>query len=169
MRKLFLVSVMLLASIPAAHATISAASGKSTDKEFLNVSSPFEQQREKILIDLSDSETYAEISEKDRAEVRNALTRISDALRQAGGSVDQLSADSKTKVFNDQELINTILTSAREDSRMVCTREKKVGSHRTTSICKTVAERRRDMEESQGALRRNMRVVCVPNVSCPGY
>jgi len=159
MRKLFMVSVMLLASIPAAHATISAASSKSAEKEFLNVSSPFEQQREKILTDLADGETYAEISQKDRAEVRDALTRISDSLQKAGG-VDAMSDADKAKVFNDQELVNAILTRAGDDSRLVCTREKKVGSHRTTTQCMTVAERTRQREQSQQAVRDNARTIC---------
>ena len=82
--------------------------------------------------------------------------------------MSELPERTRLEVFNEQELVNTLLTEAREDSRQVCTREKKVGSHRTTTMCKTVAERRRDMEQSQGALRTNMRVVCVPGVSCPG-
>ncbi|UOV06523.1 hypothetical protein MUU77_15040 [Pseudoxanthomonas sp. F37] len=168
MRKLFVVSLMLLA-IPVAQASMNAASGGASDApQQLNVTVPFERQKEKIIADLGNGETYAEIKPEEQVEVRNALTRISDALQKAGG-VDQLSAEDKAKVFNDQELVNTILTRAHEDSRLVCTREKKVGSHRITNTCKTVAERRRDREESQGALRRNMRVVCVPNVSCPGY
>ena len=158
MRKLFLVSIMLLA-IPAAHASISAASGKSSDKELLNVTTPFEQQREKILADLGDGETYSEISQNDRAEVRDALTRIGDSIQKAGG-VDALSVDDKAKVFNDQELVNTILTKAGEDSRLVCTREKKVGSHRTTTQCMTLAERTRQREQSQQAVRDNTRTIC---------
>ena len=38
---------------------------------------------------------------------------------------------------------------AREDSRLVCTREKQIGSLRSVSKCATVAERRRAREASQ--------------------
>lgn len=155
MRKLFLVSAMLLA-IPAAQASMSAASGGSDAPSRLNVSVPFEQQKDKILAELGDGKTYAEITQQDRVEVRNALTRISDSLQKAGG-VDQLSEGDKAKVFNDQELVNTILTRAGEDSRQVCTREKKVGSHRPTTQCYTVAERRRMREDTQNDINKNFR------------
>ena len=38
---------------------------------------------------------------------------------------------------------------------MVCTREKKVGSHRATNNCMTVGQRRRAREQSQDALLNN--------------
>ena len=156
MRKLLLVSVMLLA-VPAAEASMSAASGADTAaRGQLNVSVPFEKQKEKILADLAEGKVYAEISQTDRIEVRNALNRIGDSLQRAGG-VDQLSSDDKVKVINDQELVNTILTRAGEDSRLVCTREKKVGSHRVTTQCQTVAQRRRMREESQQEVGKNFR------------
>ena len=136
---------------------MSAASGADTAATGqLNVSVPFEKQKEKILADLAEGKVYAEISQTDRIEVRNALNRIGDSLQRAGG-VDQLSSDDKVKVINDQELVNTILTRAGEDSRLVCTREKKVGSHRVTTQCQTVAQRRRMREESQQELGKNFR------------
>ncbi|MFT3667325.1 MAG: hypothetical protein QM795_01735 [Pseudoxanthomonas sp.] len=155
MRKLFLVSAMLLA-IPMAQASMSAASGGADTTGLLNVSTPFEQQKDKILAELGDGKTYVEITQQERLEVRDALVRISDSLQKAGG-VDQLSADDKARVFNDQELINSILTRAGEDSRLVCTREKKVGSHRATTQCQTVAQRRRMREESQNEMSKNFR------------
>ncbi|KAF1726126.1 hypothetical protein [Pseudoxanthomonas japonensis] len=156
MRKLVLVSIMLLV-IPVAHGAMSAAAGSSADKpQRLNVSVPFEQQREQILTQMGDGETYSEISQQDRQDVRDALNRIGDSLLRTGG-VDQLSASDKVKVFNDQELVNTILTRAHEDSRQVCTREKKVGSHRATTQCYTVAERRRMREDSQNEMSKTFR------------
>ena len=127
---------------------------------------PYAEQRLRIMNDLQGGEVYSEISAENRMRVVDALGRI-DALLGKGGHASLPDKD-KIEVFNDQELVNTVLSKAREDSRLVCTREKKVGSHRTTNSCKTVAERRRDMEESQNSLRRNMRVACVPGVSCPG-
>lgn len=155
MRKLLLVSVMLFI-VPAAEASMSAASGGSDASGQLNIAVPFEKQKEKILADLGEGKTYAEISQSDRIEVRNALNRIGDSLQRAGG-VDQLSPEDKVKVINDQELVNTILTRAGEDSRLVCSREKKVGSHRATTQCHTVAQRRRMREESQQELSKNFR------------
>ena len=112
---------------------------------------------------LADGETYREIPSQDRQTVKESLDRISGLLGDAQNA-DQLPEATRVEVFNEQERVNTLLTKAREDSRLVCTREKKVGSHRTTNSCKTVAERRRDMEESQNALRRNMRARLRPSL-----
>ncbi len=157
MSKLSLVLLAAL-SVVGVNATASTTSGKAAEKKFVDVSSAFEQQKKAIEIDLADGETYSEISSKDRDLVKTALQRISNALASAGG-VDALLDGKKAEVFNDQELVNNILTNAGEDSRLVCTREKKVGSHRTTTRCETVAQRRRAAEESQKAMRENQRVM----------
>jgi len=166
MHKLVLLTALVLLPF-AATAKISSQGSAFSPEKGLDLSNSFEAQRDAIMGALGDGKTYSEISPDDRQKVTSSLNRISGLLGGAE-SVNQLSEQTKVEVFNEQEVINTLLTEAREDSRVVCTREKKVGSHRTTNTCKTVAERRRDMEESQGALRRNMRVACVPGVSCPG-
>lgn len=112
----------------------------------------FDEQREAILDALRD-DRYREIGEDARRQVLEALDRIGQRLEKVD-SVDELDKDSKVALFNDQELINALLTQAAEDSRLICRREQKVGSHRRTTHCLTVAERRRQMENSQEDLRR---------------
>lgn len=131
----------------------------ATKKASVDVSGSFADQKKAIEADLADGETYAEINPPDRAAVQEALQRIGTQLNLAGGS-DKLSDAEKASVFNDQELINNILTRAGEDSRLICTREKKVGSHRTTTRCMTVGERRRAADDSEKALRENQRFMC---------
>lgn len=118
----------------------------------------FQAQRQKIEKDLADGETYAEITPDDKAAVQAALARMADRLDRAG-SVDALPADDKVAVFNDQEKVNTILTQAGEDSRMVCERVQKTGSHRRENRCETVAERRRRRDNDQGTLQRHQRAL----------
>ncbi|RYG13861.1 MAG: hypothetical protein EON92_04165 [Burkholderiales bacterium] len=112
----------------------------------------FTEQRTRILGQLADGETYSEISSADRARVKEALHRIDSRLESAGG-VDRLTAQQKSDVFNDQEVVNTLLTQASDDSRLVCRREKKVGSHRTITECMTVAQRQRAYENAQKTMR----------------
>jgi len=145
---------LLLLFASTAHATIDSSSKKTSGKQPVDVSQSFEEQRRTIEAELANGETYSEIPRKDRETVNEALQRISSALADRGG-VAGLSDTEKAAVFNDQELINNILTRAHADSRLVCVREKKVGSHRTTTQCATVADRRRASEESQKALRDN--------------
>ena len=101
--------------------------------------------------------SLAEIKAEDGREVRASLDRIAGLL-DGRPTVASLSEAEKVKVFNEQEVVNTILTRARADSRVVCTRERRVGSHRTTSVCYTVAERRRMHDQTQNALIDNRRV-----------
>jgi hypothetical protein len=153
MYKLLMLSVLALAPL-AANANVPSDGSTFSPEKGLDLSGSFEAQRNAIVSALGDGKTYSEISPNDRQRVTASLDRISSLLGGAGG-VGQLPEATKVEVFNEQELVNTVLTQAREDSRLVCTREKKVGSHRTTNNCMTVAERRRAREQSQDALLNN--------------
>ena len=150
MYKRFIVALAL--AVPA------SAFGFASKNAALDVRGAFAEQKTRIHADLADGETYSEISQQDIASVKGALERISIKLEQPGG-LDGLNDANKAALFNDQELVNNILTKAGQDSRVVCVREKKLGSHRTTSSCMTVGERTRRAEDSQKALRDNQRVM----------
>ena len=145
----------LCAGLLAALATTAAASD-GVDAQ-LDLRTSFAAQRSAILAALQDGKTYSEIKAEDGRQVRASLDRIAGLL-DGRPSVESLSEAEKVKVFNEQEVVNTILTRARADSRVVCTRERRVGSHRTSSVCYTVAERRRMHDQTQNALIDNRRV-----------
>jgi hypothetical protein len=133
--------------------TVSTAAWATQDAPRLALADGgFSQQRAQIETDLADGKTYAEISSGDRSTVRESLQRISHNL-EGVASLDELSEDAKARVFNDQEVINNILTQAAADSRLICTREAKTGSNRKVTTCQTVAERNRRRELDQGNLR----------------
>lgn len=127
--------------------------GANEGKFSVSDSAGFEAQVKALQRDLADGKTYSELGQKQRGDVSAALDRIRSALEAHGGAVDSMPQETKLQVFNDQELVNTVLTKGREDSRLFCTRQTPVGSHRPVTYCKTVAERRRDSEMSQDALR----------------
>ena len=104
-------------------------------------------QRAVVLKEMEAGARFAEISDDDKADVFAALDRMEKLL--AGRSVDQLGEAEKVALINDQELVNALLTKASIDSRIQCRREKRVGSHRTTSTCRSVAEWRRASEQSR--------------------
>ncbi len=161
MYRIILVSLLAVAA-STAHATINSSSKKDAGKQAVDVALSFEDQKRAIETDLADGETYSEIGAKDREAVTGALQRISNALASAGG-VAGLTETDKAAVINDQELVNTILTRSGEDSRLVCVREKKVGSNRTTTQCSTVGQRRRVAEETRQALQDGQRVLLRPS------
>ncbi len=154
MQKVLLLSLLL--SIPmVAHAKIESEARNGAGSQALNVESPFHEQRQSILADLAAGEKYSEISQMEQRDVRNALDRIARQI-DAVGSVAALSEDQRLKVYNDQELVNAILTRAGEDSRVVCKREKSVGTRLASTQCLTVAQRRKLRDEAHDHMRKSL-------------
>ncbi|WP_255423680.1 hypothetical protein [Xanthomonas sp. GW] len=120
----------------------------------MNVKKSFAQQLSTIRQQLDDGKTYSELSAENRSKVEAALSRMATVLN-SHPDVDTLREEDKVVLFNDQETVNTLLSKASSDSRMICRREAVLGSLRTTTQCKTVAERRRDNEDAQELMRRN--------------
>lgn len=102
--------------------------------------------------DAISSERYSELTDEDRAAVRDALGRIRSNVGDAS-SVDSLTPNERTAVFNDQEIINTVMGRAHADSRLVCERVRTTGSNRREQVCITVAQRRELRENSRDVLR----------------
>lgn len=94
---------------------------------------------------------YSELTRTQREEVIAALDRMQATLSGVD-SVQHLAPADKTQLFNDQELVNTVLTKAAADSRTVCRQQVRTGSHRHNQVCRTVAEIRREREEAQRQL-----------------
>lgn len=134
-------------------ALLAAAPAAFADQQQLALTEgDFAAQRAAIEKNLADGKTYAEISAADRNKVKESLARISGHL-DGTESVDSLAEPIKVALFNDQEVVNTILTQAAADSRLVCERSRSTGSHRSSTKCHTVGERRRRMERDQRDLQ----------------
>ena len=88
------------------------------------------------LIEQLDGDRYREITPENKATVIAALDRIDARLAKPGTVSDQDRVD----IFNDQELVNSILTHARAESRLFCERDMPTGSHRTRIVCLTMAK-----------------------------
>jgi hypothetical protein len=147
MRQLFLSSLLLLLCISAP-----AGAKDAPDHQAIAFSpTQFSAQREAIIKGLRSS-TYRELSDADRENVLDALSRMQDKL-DGVERLEQLDKRDQIAVFNDQELVNTLLTQAAADSQLICKREKFVGSHRVTNVCLTVAERRRLAAVAQEQMR----------------
>ena len=100
----------------------------------------FEAAHAKLIKDLGpDGDRYSEISAADRQAVLDAMNRIGAKLEKATPE-HPLTAEDQVQVFNDQELVNTIITHARADSRLFCERDQPTGSHRVHITCLTIAK-----------------------------
>jgi TolA-binding protein len=103
------------------------------------------------------SEDYSEIGLEDKSRVQQALNRIKVKMN-GREKVDELAAQERTDIFNEQEIVNTIMSRAQADSRMVCRRERLTGSNMPQSVCMTVAQRRKAQEDSRQALTDQQRL-----------
>jgi len=85
---------------------------------------------------------------------RDRLLKTQDkalALLDGKSSSKELSVPDQLLLFNSLEEISAIVNKA-EEERMVCERVRRVGSHRTENICKTVAQRRAEQQQSRHSL-----------------
>jgi hypothetical protein len=144
-----------LAAAAAALVLAASAAASSGHQDVAFDPATFSTQKD-TLIDALHSKTYYEISDENKTKVIQALNRMQDKL---GGitAISELSETDKLAVFNDQELINTLLTQAAEDSRLICKREKKLGSNMPTNVCMTVAQRREAQRQAQEQVRNSVR------------
>ncbi|WP_313179493.1 hypothetical protein [Stenotrophomonas sp.] len=143
---------------------LSAAAQAASEKPVVQMDrqAPVAEQVRQVEKALDNGE-YAEISADDRAQVRQSLERIT--LRVGDRQTAQeLPPAVQNEVFNDQERINTILTRAHADSRLVCQHTRTTGSNMPKSRCLTVAERRRIEEKGKALLndQRSYRTLSPP-------
>lgn len=111
---------------------------------------PLAEQLQQVGV-LLNSEDYSEITSEGRAEVRQAIARITTIMGERV-SIDELNPAQRIEVLNQQEVINTAMNRAAADSRVSCERHRPIGSNRPVRVCMTVAERRRAREKSDTLL-----------------
>jgi hypothetical protein len=81
---------------------------------------------------------YEYVKAKERATIEQSLAEM-DALFTASGGVEKMKQDDKVKLFNDQEVVNSILTR-RDKDRVICEDKPKLGSHVRTTGCHTYGQ-----------------------------
>lgn len=153
MKRSLLLMPCLLLSI-AAFSPVALADDQTPMREIR--ATAFDEQRASIIEGFADGERYAEIKSDDKTKVLAALDRMSQTLA-PGKSIESLSPEAKVAIYNDQEVINTILTDAQEASREVCKRNRTVNSRLKSSECHTVAEWERRRERARELAEKNKR------------
>lgn len=90
---------------------------------------------------------YEFVTTPERGEIDSKLGDM-QAMFDRDGSVAAMNQETKIRVFNDQEVVNAILTK-RDGDRRTCRSEATTGSliHKTT--CRTYAETQRLQQDSQ--------------------
>lgn len=128
-----------------------AQAGPKAGEEVFTPGKPLAEQIDRIEKEMNDGETYVELKGDDRSRVRTSLSRLR-AITERYPQGTSMPESAKVEQLNDQQIVNTVLTQAREDSRLICKREKVTGSNRATTQCMTVAQRARAKEAGRNTL-----------------
>jgi hypothetical protein len=112
----------------------------------------------------ADTREFEALSRSERDQLAAAQGEIRAAL--AGkASMSELDDAGKLVVFNAHEKVVALVNKA-EDERLVCVQKKRLGSHRHTLECRTVAQIREEREAARGE---RMRVgACDPRLGSCG-
>lgn len=140
--------ITMIALLLGLSGTVSAKPEKTAIQ--MDGQAPVAEQVRRVEKALDDGE-YSEISADDRAQVQQALARITQRMGDHS-TLQELPPQVQAEVFNDQERINTVLVRAHEDSRQICQHTRTTGSNMPKSRCLTVAERRRIEEKGKALL-----------------
>jgi len=88
---------------------------------------------------------YEYVKADERKTIDHKLTEM-EALFNENGSVQNMKQDTKVKLFNDQEVVNSILTR-RDRDRVICKNEAPLGSHIPVTSCHTYGQ---EVEAQEG-------------------
>jgi hypothetical protein len=114
----------------------------------------FDEYRRELEYELDHGSIGDALSDREHIEVRDILSRMSGMLARVD-NVEKLNRRSKLKLYNDQERLRVLLAQGDDETRQVCRRDRITGSHRPSTICRTVAEWRSYREANQDFMRRH--------------
>ncbi len=83
------------------------------------------------------------------------------------GSVPAMTQDAKVRLFNNQEIVNSILTK-RDRDRVICTNQAPIGSHIPVTSCHTYAQEVEAHEGTKKQFDEWKRVPCIGTPSKSG-
>lgn len=138
-----------------------AANGQSLD---LN---KVVSQQKQIRNELMASKDYRGLSESERTEL---LSRQDGLLRllESKQTEQELTSDERVYAFNQLEWIEGVLNDE-QDERMICKRERQIGSNRMQRVCRTAAQIEREREAARKQMSGSGACTAgVGNVGCTG-
>lgn len=129
----------LVASAFALVATVAPAKENYHETNF-NADTPekFQAVAEDVRSEMEPGGRYEHVKAKERAQIEQSLAEM-EALFKASGGVEHMKQDDKVKLFNDQEVVNSILTR-RDKDRVICDNSAKLGSHVRSTSCHTYGQ-----------------------------
>ena len=111
---------------------------------------------------------YEYVKPAERATIEQKLSMM-DALFKQSATVSNMSKQTKIKLFNDQEVVNSILTQ-RDSDRVICKKEAPIGSHIPITTCHSYGQEQDAHKNSETVKQGWTRTQCgdVIKGSCGG-
>lgn len=126
---------------------ISAAKENYREKAFnADSKDKFESVAASVHKEMAEGGRYQYVKPEERTTIDSKLGEMS-ALFAENGSVQSMKEETKIKLFNDQEIVNSILQQ-RDGDRVICKKEAPIGSHIPITSCHTYAQ---EQEARSGA------------------
>ncbi|HVX04692.1 MAG TPA: hypothetical protein VHA71_06175 [Rhodanobacteraceae bacterium] len=149
-------SSVVAGTAPAATSSTGGAATRAGDEDKVAVRADTRQRFDAVAAavrkEMSPGGRFEFVSGVDHHTVDQLLADM-QALFNQFGAVDKMDADSKIRLFNDQEKINGILTK-NDSNRQICTREMPVGTHFPKVVCETYGEIRREQQRNTDFVQR---------------
>jgi len=114
---------------------------------------------------MEDGGRYEYVKPEERTKVDQKLTEMG-ALFDKDGSVQAMNEDTKVKLFNAQEVVNSILT-LRDRDRVICKKQAPIGSHIPIVSCHTYGQEQDAHDQTRNQLDQWKRAQCVGD--CGGH
>ncbi|HEX5121612.1 MAG TPA: hypothetical protein VFV97_00095 [Rhodanobacteraceae bacterium] len=139
MRTRTLLQATLVAAVLGVAANPAAAKENYHETTF-NADTPekFKAVADDVRKEMEPGGRYEQVKARERVTIEQALTDM-EGLMQATGGVEHMKQDDKVKLFNDQEVVNAILTK-RDNDRVICDNAPKLGSHVRSTGCHTYGQ-----------------------------
>ncbi|HEY0504491.1 MAG TPA: hypothetical protein VGD42_13490 [Lysobacter sp.] len=131
-----------------AFSSFGAMADDSSERTPLDIPAITTQQKQIQADILAERGPYKALPASKRMEL---LSRQASMMRVLEGktSASQLTEDERVEVFNTLEWMEVAINQESDDERMICRREKALGSTRTTRVCRTAAQEREAKERAR--------------------
>ncbi len=139
MRTVTLLHATLVAAVLAVAANPAAAKETYHEQTFnADTREKFQAVADDVRKEMEPGGRYEYVKPRERTQIEQSLAEM-DALLEANGGVEHMKQDDKVKLFNDQEVVNSILTR-RDKDRVICDNAPKLGSHVRSTGCHTYGQ-----------------------------
>jgi len=160
----------IIAVAVALAAAFNLASAKENYKENAfnaDTRDKFESVSSNVRKELEEGGRYEYVKPEERRQIEQKLTDMAAAFNESG-SVQTMKEDTKIKLFNDQEVVNSILTK-RDRDRVICKKNAPIGSHIPVTSCHTYGQEEDARRGSRNEMEKWHQAPCMaaPSAASP--